>query len=108
MDEPAFKQELERQQKAVSDQALLGMTAQNVTAAVERLAELINDSDKRLVRLACKDMLELRLEYVQKPSAKGEKEGKTTKTESYKTAVIPAFHTLYNPLQQTIKADGGN
>ncbi|NQV32555.1 MAG: hypothetical protein HQ515_07675 [Phycisphaeraceae bacterium] len=64
LDEPAFKQELERQQKAVSDQAL-GMMAQNVTAAVERLARLINDSDKRLARLACKDMLELRLKYVE-------------------------------------------
>ena len=39
--------------------------AQNATAAVERLAKLINDSDKRLVRLACKDMLELCLEYVE-------------------------------------------
>jgi hypothetical protein len=64
VDDPAFKQELERQQKAVSDQAL-GMMAQNVTAAVERLARLINDRDKRLARLACKDMLELRLKHLE-------------------------------------------
>ena len=37
--------------------------AQNVTQAIERLAGLVNDSDKRLARLASKDILELHQTY---------------------------------------------
>ncbi|MCH8215541.1 MAG: hypothetical protein IH892_02085 [Planctomycetes bacterium] len=64
LDDSVFKAELERQQQAVSDRAL-GMLAQNVTQAIERLAGLVNDSDKRLARLASKDMLELHQRYLE-------------------------------------------
>ena len=64
LDDPVFKQELERQQKAIAEQAL-GMLAQNVTGAIERLASLVNDDDKRLGRLASKDILELHVKQVE-------------------------------------------
>jgi hypothetical protein len=64
LEDPLFKQELERQQKAISEQAL-GMLAQNVTGAIERLASLVNDNDKRLGRLASKDLLDYHVKYVE-------------------------------------------
>lgn len=62
--EPLFRGELEKQQKAISQRAL-GMLAQNVTQAIERLAGLVNDDDKRLSRLACKDLLDYHVKYVE-------------------------------------------
>ncbi len=64
LDDPTFKAELEKQQQVISDQAL-GMLAQNVTQAIERLAGLVNDDDKRLARLASKDMLDYHVKYVE-------------------------------------------
>ncbi len=61
---PAFRAELEKQQKAVSQQAL-GMLSQNITAAIERLAGLIDDEDKRLGRMAAKDIVEYHLKLVE-------------------------------------------
>jgi hypothetical protein len=64
LDDPAFRSELERQQKVISDRAL-GMLAQNVTGAIERLAGLVNDKDKRLGRLASKDLLDYHIKFVE-------------------------------------------
>ena len=63
-EDPAFKAELQKQQKAISDQAL-GILAQNVTRAVERLSELIDDDDKRLARFAAKDLLDYHVKYTE-------------------------------------------
>ncbi len=64
LDDPAFRSVLETQQKALAARAL-GMLAQNVTQAVERLASLVNDDDKRLGRMASKDLLEYHAKYVE-------------------------------------------
>ena len=64
LEDPTFKAELEKQQQVISDQAL-GMLAQNVTQAIERLAGLVNDDDKRLARLASKDLLDYHVKYVE-------------------------------------------
>jgi len=45
---------------------------------------------------------------VQQTAAKGENEGKNEKAENHDIAIMPAFHTLYNSLQETLTADGGN
>jgi hypothetical protein len=64
LDDPAFRSELEQKQKAISDRAM-GMLSQNVTQAIERLAGLLGDEDKRLGRLAAKDVLEYHLKFVE-------------------------------------------
>ncbi len=64
LDDPAFRSALEAQQKALAARAF-GMLAQNVTQAVERLASLVNDDDKRLGRMASKDLLEYHAKYVE-------------------------------------------
>ena len=64
LEDPTFKAELAKRQQAVSDQAL-GMLAHNVTQAIERMAGLVNDDDKRLARLASKDMLEFHQKYAE-------------------------------------------
>ena len=64
LDDPVFRSELETQQKAIAAHAF-GLLAQNVTQAVERLASLVNDDDKRLGRMASKDLLDYHVKYVE-------------------------------------------
>ena len=64
LENPAFKHELDRQQKAISERAF-GMLAQNVTQAVECLAGLVDGQDKRLSRLASKDLLDYQIRFVE-------------------------------------------
>ncbi len=64
LENPAFKQALDRQQKAISERAF-GMLAQNVTQAVECLAGLVDGQDKRLARLASKDLLDYQIKFLE-------------------------------------------
>ncbi len=56
MKDEDFRAELERQRNAVTQEAF-GMLASNLTRAVEVLAGLLNDGDKRLKRFAANDIL---------------------------------------------------
>jgi hypothetical protein len=51
-----FRAEVERQRDAVT-QGAFGMLASNLTRAIEVLAGLLNDGDKRLKRFAANDIL---------------------------------------------------
>jgi len=55
--DPAFKAELEEQRERVVSQGL-ALLSQSVTKAVETLVGLLDGSDKRLGRLAAKDILD--------------------------------------------------
>jgi hypothetical protein len=55
--QPEFRAELERQREQVASQAF-GLLSQNLTKAVEKLVELLDDNDKRLRRFAAKDIIE--------------------------------------------------
>jgi len=60
--EPAFRAEVERQREEVTQEAF-GMLSQNLTKAVETLAGLLDDRDKRLKRFAAKDVIEYFLKH---------------------------------------------
>jgi phage terminase small subunit len=56
MREEDFRAELQRQRDAVTQEAF-GMLASNLTKAIEVLAGLLNDGDRRLKRFAANDIL---------------------------------------------------
>jgi len=62
--DPAFKAELERQRHEITEEAY-GLLSQNLTKAVEVLTTLLDDSEKRLKRLAAKDILEFFIKHIE-------------------------------------------
>lgn len=58
LSEPAFKTELERQRSELTAEAFATLS-QSLTRAVEALVGLLDDSDKRIKRLAAKDVIGL-------------------------------------------------
>jgi hypothetical protein len=54
---PAFKTEVERQREQITQESF-GILAQGLTKAIETLTGLLDDSDKRLKRLAAKDVID--------------------------------------------------
>jgi phage terminase small subunit len=60
--DPAFRAEVERQRVEVTQEAF-GMLSQNLTKAIETLAGLLDDSDKRLKRFAANDIIGHFLRY---------------------------------------------
>ena len=57
-----FKAEVQRQREEITQEAF-GLLAQNLTKAVETLAGLLGDNDKRLKRFAAKDVIEYFLRH---------------------------------------------
>jgi len=62
--DPAFKAELERQRDEITEEAY-GLLSQNLTKAVEVLTTLLDDSDKKLKRLAAKDILDFFVKHIE-------------------------------------------
>ena len=60
--DPTFKSEFERQRDELAAEAF-GVLSQGLTSAVEALVGLVTDEDKRLRRLAAKDVIEHYLKY---------------------------------------------
>jgi hypothetical protein len=59
---PEFEAELDRQRDEIAAEAF-GMLSQSLTKAVEGLVKLLDNTDDRLKRLACKDIIEYVLEH---------------------------------------------
>jgi Mg2+ and Co2+ transporter CorA len=55
--QPEFKAELDRQRDEIAEAAFDNLT-QSLTKAVENLVKLLDHTDDRLKRLACKDVIE--------------------------------------------------
>ena len=55
--DPEFKAELDRRRDEVVSDAF-GILSQGLTKAVENLVELLDHTDDRLKRMACKDVIE--------------------------------------------------
>ena len=62
--DPTFKAELERQRDEITEQAY-ALLSQNLIKAVEVLTTLLDDSDKRLKRLAAKDILDFFIKHIE-------------------------------------------
>ena len=62
MQQPEFKAELDRQRDEIAKAAFDNLT-QSLTKAVENLVGLIDNTDDRLKRLACKDVIAYILEH---------------------------------------------
>jgi phage terminase small subunit len=60
--DPGFKAEVERQREEVTQEAF-ALLSHSLTKAVETLAELLGDNDKRLKRFAAKDVIEFFLRH---------------------------------------------
>lgn len=60
--DPEFKREVDRQREEVAQEAM-GLLSNNLTRAVEVLAGLLEDNDKRLRRFAAKDVVEYFLKH---------------------------------------------
>jgi len=60
--DPVFRSELERQRDEMAS-AAFGILSQGLTRAVEALVGLVGDKDKRLRRLAAKDVIEHYLKH---------------------------------------------
>jgi hypothetical protein len=62
LEQPAFKAELDHKRNEAAKLAFDTLT-QNLTKAVENLVALLDHSDDRLKRLACKDVIEYILDH---------------------------------------------
>jgi molecular chaperone DnaK (HSP70) len=62
LEQPEFKAELDRQREEVAQNALDTLT-QSLAKAVENLVKLLDNTDNRLRRLACKDVIEYILKH---------------------------------------------
>jgi hypothetical protein len=60
--EPLFRKELDKQRGFVAAEAF-GVLSQALTKAVENLVGLIDNTDDRVRRLACKDLIEFFLKH---------------------------------------------
>jgi phage terminase small subunit len=60
--QPEFKAEIDRQRNELIAEAF-GTLSQSLTKAVENLVGLLDNTDDRLKRLACKDVIEYILEH---------------------------------------------
>ena len=60
--EPLFKTELDRQRDEIAAEAF-GILSQSLTKAVETLVSLLDNTDKRLKRLAAKDVIEFIIKH---------------------------------------------
>jgi len=60
--DPEFKAELDKKRNEVVSDAF-GILSQGLTKAVENLVELLDHTDDRLKRMACKDIIEYVLKH---------------------------------------------